>query len=136
LISVNMVSPILSQYWKGDNSVAVYSIRVIIMVKGTLVGSALSVALIMHSGLTPAEDQQPIQQNTQPQQTVLGKDLMTGQERAEHHASMQAAETQQERDQLRREQHERMKQRAEGQGLSIPDEPPAKSGGTGDHMGH
>ena len=106
------------------------------MAKGILVGSALSVVLIMHSGLSPAEDQQAIQQKTQPQQMVLGKDLMTEQERAEHHASMQAAKTQQERDQLRREQHERMRQRAEEQGLSIPDEPPAKSVGTGDHKGH
>ena len=105
------------------------------MIKGILVGSVLSVALIMHSGLSLAADQQGIQENTQPQQTVLGKDLMTEQERAVHHANMQAAETQQERNQLRMEQHERMKQRAKERGLSIPDEPPAKSAGTGDHKG-
>ena len=61
---------------------------------------------------------------------------MTEQERAELHARMQAAETQEERDQIRMQQHERMKQRASECGLSIPDQPPAKRGGSEDHKGH
>ena len=106
------------------------------MVKGILVLTALSAALVMHSGMSLAADQQGTQLDSQAQQQVLGKDLMTEQERAEHHARMQAAETQQERDQLRREQHERMKQRAKESGLSIPDEPPAEREGAGNHKGH
>jgi len=103
------------------------------MVKGILLAPALSAVLIMYSGFTLAADEERIQENTQTQQQVLGKELMTEQERAEHHARMKAAKTQEERDQLRKEQHERMKQRAKERGLSIPDEPPEKSGGKKGH---
>lgn len=51
---------------------------------------------------------------------------MTEQDRAEHHARMRAAKTQEEREQIRREQHERMKKRASERGLRIPDDPPEK----------
>ena len=94
-----------------------------------LLAPALTAALMMYSGFTLAVDQE------QTQKQVTGKELMTEQERAEHHTRMRAAKTQEEREQIRKQQHERMKQRAKERGLSIPDEPPAKSGGTEDHKG-
>lgn len=100
-----------------------------------LLAPALSIALMMYSCFALAAEQERVQENMQTQQQVTGKELMTAQERAEHHARMQAATTQEERQQIRRKQHELMKERAKERGLSIPDEPPAKSQRTGEHKG-
>jgi hypothetical protein len=56
---------------------------------------------------------------------------MTEQERNEFRAKMRAAKTAEEREQIRKEHHERMKARAEERGLKLPDEPPMKGGGMG-----
>ena len=105
------------------------------MAKRVLLALALSTALIIYSGFALAADQERAQENMQTQQQVTGRELMTEQERAEHHARMQAATTEAERQQIRSKQHELMKQRAKERGLSIPDEPPAKSQRTGKHKG-
>ena len=97
---------------------------------------ALTAVLVVVSGFVLAADQAPAQPTKQTQKQVYGKELMTEHERAELHARMQAAKTQQERDQIRQQQHERMKQRAKERGLSIPDQPPAKSGRKGGHRDH
>ena len=102
-----------------------------------LLASALPAVLIMHGGITLAAEQSRNQDGIQSKKQVYGRELMTEQERAEHHAKMQAAETAQERQQIRRKQHELMKQRASERGLSLPDEPPAKKNGrTGSHKAH
>lgn len=56
---------------------------------------------------------------------------MTPQERNEYRERRRAAKTTQEREQIRAEHHERMKERAKEQGLTLPDEPPARGGGIG-----
>ena len=92
----------------------------------TMLMPAVCAALMIYSSMTHATDQERTQEAVQTQKQVLGRELMTDQERAEHHARMKAAKTQEEREQIRREQHERMKKRAGERGLSIPDEPPEK----------
>ena len=66
-----------------------------------------------------------------PQDQVYGSQLMTPEERAEHRPRMRAARTPQEREQIRMQQHERMKERAKARGLTLPDEPPMGGGGMG-----
>ena len=61
--------------------------------------------------------------------------MMTEQEQNEYRARMQAAKTNEEREQIRMEHHEMMKKRAEKQGLSMPDSPPSGRGGMGGGMG-
>ncbi len=106
------------------------------MAKRVLLAPAFSIVLMVYSGYALAADQERAQENMQTQQQVTGRELMTEQERAEHHARMQAATTQEERQQIRMKQHELMKQRAKERGLSIPDNPPAKTQRTGKHKGH
>ncbi|MBU2753726.1 hypothetical protein HFU84_11215 [Acidithiobacillus sp. CV18-2] len=63
--------------------------------------------------------------------TTQGSQLMTQQERAEHRNKMQSAKTEQERQQIRSENHETMRKRAEEKGMSIPENAPS----TGMHQG-
>jgi uncharacterized protein YdbL (DUF1318 family) len=99
------------------------------MMKRTLMMSALATALSLSTGFALAADQAPAQEKTQKQ--VYGSQLMTQQERTEHHAKMRAAKTTEEREQIRKEHHARMQERAKEQGLTLPDEPPVKGAGMG-----
>lgn len=90
--------------------------------KRKLMVSALAAALSLPAGLTFAADQQ---------EQIYGGQLMTQQERNEYRTNMQAAKTAEEREQIRQEHHERMKERAKAQGVTLPDEPPARGGGMG-----
>lgn len=92
------------------------------MMKRTLLASALAAGLLIAGGYPIAAD---------PQEPVYGSQLMTSQERNQYRAQMRAAKTDMEREQLRNEHHERMKERAKAQGYVLPDEPPAKGGGMG-----
>jgi len=62
---------------------------------------------------------------------TYGNQLMTEQERIEHRDRMRAATSDAERDQIRREHHELMKERGRARGITLPDEPPATGGGMG-----
>ncbi len=64
----------------------------------------------------------------QAAQTVYGRQLMTEQEQLEQRARMRAAKTEEEREQIRAEHHERMQERAQERGLSLPDQPMARGG--------
>jgi len=66
---------------------------------------------------------------------IYGSQLMTTEERNEYHAKMRAAKTAQEREQIRKEHHERMKVRAKEKGVTIPDEPPERGKGMGPRDG-
>lgn len=59
---------------------------------------------------------------------VYGSQLMTEQERNEHRQRMRNAKNAEEREQIRKEHHERMKARARERGIELPDEPPARGG--------
>ena len=63
------------------------------------------------------------------EQQFYGSQLMTQQERVEYRTKMRAAKTDEEREQLRKEHHQRMQERAKVRGVTLPEEPPASRGG-------
>jgi len=102
--------------------------------KRILIRSAMTAALSLAVSLAFAID---------PEEPIYGSQIMTQQERAEHRAQMRAAKTAEERERIRQEHHERMKERAQAQGMALPDEPPAErrrmapqGGGMGPGGGH
>ena len=100
------------------------------MMKRTLMVSALAAVLILYSGFAFAADQD---------EQIYGSQLMTQQERTEYRVKMRAAKTAQEREQIRNEHHEQLKERAKERGVTLPDEPPVRGGGMGPGgggMGH
>jgi len=94
------------------------------MKRGTLAVSALAGVLSLSTGFALAAAQAPAQEQAQ----IYGSQLMTRQERAEYSARMRAAKTAEEREQIRREHHDRMQERAMARGVTLPDEPPAGRG--------
>ncbi|MCD6680554.1 MAG: hypothetical protein LT102_07855 [Burkholderiaceae bacterium] len=90
------------------------------MNRRTLMASVLATALSLPAVLALAADRQ---------EPIYGSQLMTQQERDEYRYRMRAAKTAQEREQIRADHHERMKERAQARGVAIPDEPPARGGG-------
>jgi hypothetical protein len=103
------------------------------MVKRRLLVFVIGGALSLSTGFALAADQERAQQTVQlrEQEQIYGSELMTKQERAEYRAKLRAAKTEGEREQIRKEHHERMKERAKAQGVTLPDEPPAIGGGMG-----
>jgi len=75
--------------------------------------------------------QQQIQTQTQEQEQIYGSQLMAPHERTEYRERMRAARTAEEREQIRMEHHERMKERAKERGVTLPDEPPETGMGRG-----
>jgi hypothetical protein len=107
----------------------------------------LAVATFLSGGIALADDQfrgnggdqyqaqnnERDQYQAQKRQTV-GRDMMTTEEHQDHRTKMRSAPTRDERAQVRADQHEKMKQRAEEQGKSLPENPPA-GGMMGGEMG-
>ena len=93
--------------------------------------------ILLAAGIAMAEEQAGIREQpqsqvqTQPQEQVYGSQLMTPQERRTHRSKMRAAKTAEEREQIRKEQHERMKERAKERGVTLPDEPLMGGAGMG-----
>jgi uncharacterized membrane protein YgcG len=92
------------------------------MMKRTLIMSVLAAVLILSSGFAFAAGQD---------EQIYGSQLMTQQERIEYRTKMRAAKTAQEREQIRNEYHEQLKERAKESGVTLPDEPPGRGGGMG-----
>lgn len=76
-----------------------------------------------------------IQAQTKDQERIYGSELMTEKERNEYRQRMRSAKTEQEREKIRTEHHNRMLARAKERGVKIPDEPPVKGGGMGPGRG-
>ena len=95
------------------------------MLKRTLTLATVAMALSIGVGFAADPPTAP------EKQQVYGSQLMTQKERAAHRAKMRAAQTPEAKAQVRAEQHERMKQRANQLGVAIPDSPPAVGGGFG-----
>ncbi len=95
--------------------------------------SILATALPLLAGNALAADPAPAQEKSQSQkqEKIYGSQLMTQQERTEHRTKMRAAKTADERELVRKESHEAMKDRAKSRGVTLPDEPPARGGGGG-----
>ncbi|MFA6971727.1 MAG: hypothetical protein WC208_10045 [Gallionella sp.] len=96
--------------------------------------SALGFALFFSAGNALAADQVAAQGREQVQQTT-GRQLMTDEERNEQRAKMRSATSSEEREKVRAEHHEKMKQRAKEQGATIPDKPPVRGSGMGGGQG-
>lgn len=103
------------------------------MMKRPLMVSALATALSLPTGFALAADPEPApaKAQTPKSEPIYGSQLMTQQERAEYRAKMSAAKTVGEQEQIRKEHHEQMKERAQARGVTLPDEPPARGGGMG-----
>lgn len=95
------------------------------MKKSTLLISTLAIALLLPAEYALAADRE------QDQERVYGSQLMTRQERTEYSNRMRSATNAEEREQIRKEHHERMKERAKERGMALSDEPPTKGGGMG-----
>jgi hypothetical protein len=95
------------------------------MLKRTLTFTTAALALVMGLALAADPATQP------PKEVIYGSQLMTRQDRIEYRAKMRAARTSEEKVQVRAEHHERMKERANQQGVALPESPPAVGGGMG-----
>ncbi len=94
----------------------------------TLIGMAVAVAGF---GLSVPPTQAQNATQSQNQEVVYGSQMMTQQERIAYRNKMRNAKTYQEREQIRLEHHKAMQARAQAQGLTLPDMPPAMGGGMG-----
>ncbi|MFZ3037649.1 MAG: hypothetical protein WA112_10320 [Rugosibacter sp.] len=105
--------------------------------KHKLMVSALGVVLSLSAGFASAADPEPAKEKvqTQKQEQIYGRQIMTQQERTEYRAKMRTAKTAEEREQIRKEHHEQMKERAKSRGVALPDDPPARGGGMGPGSG-
>lgn len=101
------------------------------MLKKMMTLSVVTVFLALSLGMAMAADQERAQQQIQPRRHIYGSQMMTPQEREEYRLKMRTAKTVEEREQIRREHHERMKALAKERGITLPDEPPARGGGMG-----
>jgi hypothetical protein len=77
-------------------------------------------------------DDQTAQQARDEQ--IYGSQLMTNQELGEYRKRVHAAANEEEREKIRSEHHKLMQERAQKQGIDLPDEP-ADMGHHGEHMG-
>jgi uncharacterized protein HemX len=91
--------------------------------------TAVALAAVLVAGIGRSADPAPAQ--VRNQETVYGSQLMTNQERTEFQAKQRNAKTAREREQIRLEHHKAMQERAQAQGKSLPDMPPAMGGGMG-----
>ena len=99
------------------------------MTKRQITISALATALLLSCGIALAADQEKATATKQEQ--VYGSQMMTQQERADYRTKMRAAKTAEDVDQVRKEHHDSMKDRAKERGVTLPDEPPVRGGGMG-----
>lgn len=95
------------------------------MLKKILMVAALTGAWILTVSYTLATDQQ------RDQAKIYGSQMMTAQERTEYRSRMHASITaqNQEQEQIRNAQRERMRERANQRGVTLPDDPPPTNGG-------
>lgn len=71
----------------------------------------------------------------QEQEQIYGSQMMSEQERNEYRARMQAAKTNEEREQIRLEHHMRMQEKAQARGRHLPDTPMPRKGSMNGGMG-
>jgi hypothetical protein len=98
---------------------------------------AVAAAIVLPFNVALAQDRTQTQSETRTQaqtrqtisdRDIYGSQMMTRQERNAYRQKMQAAKTLEERERIRTEHHEQMKQRAQARGITLPDEPPAGRG--------
>nr|MDA8165639.1 hypothetical protein [Desulfobacteraceae bacterium] len=98
-----------------------------------MVVTAAAGALLLAGGNAPVQAQDGTQNRTQVQNQeqvqIYGSQLMTPEERAAYRERLRLAATPEERERIRREHHEQMRQRAAEWGATLPNEPPEQPGG-------
>lgn len=114
--------------------------------KRTLVMSVLTSGLLMAASSSFAAEEATVQEQAREQiqtkeqvrekEKIYGSQMMTKQERIEHHSKMRAAKTAEERERIRAEHHEAMKVRAQERGVTLPDAPPERGMGQGTGAGN
>ena len=87
--------------------------------------------LFLFIGSALAADQEPAHERVQKQEQIYGSQLMTQQERSEFRDRTRTAKTAEEREQIRKEHHERMKERATERGVTLNEEAAARGRGMG-----
>lgn len=102
-------------------------------IQETVLMPLLAGFLLLSAGTAIAADQERTQEmtQTQNQELIYGSQLMTPQERAEYRDKIRAAKSVEERERIRKEHHEKMKERAQARGVMLPDEPAAGGSGMG-----
>lgn len=105
----------------------------------TLLIAIMASAMAMTAaGVSQSAEQQPAKPAAKKAQPIYGSQLMTQQERDAYRARMRAARTPEAREALRAEHHRAMQARAKERGVTLPDQPPKRSGpgkGPGPGMG-
>ncbi len=96
------------------------------MTRSSLIVAAVLAVFLQTSIPLAAQERTQIQNRE-----IYGSQLMTAQERNEYRARMRAAKTQEERERIRAENHERMQQRAKERGVTLPEVPPGRGPGMG-----
>lgn len=105
------------------------------MMKRRSMVSALALAALLSCGAALMAGHVSALEGAETQANIYGSQLMTQDERNEHRAKMGAAKSAAEREQVRKEHHARMKERARERGLTLPDEPSAGASGMGGGTG-
>lgn len=101
------------------------------MKKSTVTTMAIACVLLTPTAFAWALDQETEQQVRvqEQQERIYGSQLMSEQERTEYRARIRAAKTTEEQNEIRAEHHERMRVRAQEQGLELPEMIPPGGGG-------
>lgn len=96
-----------------------------------LLAAVLPTTVALAQNQDRARDTTRAQQPAMNQERIFGSQMMTSQERNEYRERMRAARTEQEREQIRQEHHERMLVRAKEHGVTLPEQPPMRGRGMG-----
>lgn len=100
-----------------------------------LIAVIATACAVAATGTALAQTPQRDQTQTQTRERIYGSALMTPQERNEYLRRMRELKTQEEREQFRKEHHEKMQARAKERGVTLPDDPPAQGRGMGPRYG-
>jgi hypothetical protein len=99
------------------------------MVQKSLLGLVVVGLLAIPGGVVAADEVVAPKVQKQVKEQVYGSQLMTRQERLEHRNKLRGAKTVEAREQIRKEHHEKMQQRAKERGVTLPDMPQMPRGG-------
>ncbi len=86
---------------------------------------------VASSAEEPTSEQDATEERQPARERVYGWELMTDEELAEHRTRMRNAKTREEREQIRREHHAKMLERAEEQGVELIGPRPGRRRGVG-----
>jgi hypothetical protein len=98
------------------------------MPRNLVMTTAFALALLMPAVATA-------QPATTTEQQVYGSQLMNEQERLDYRQRLRNAPSEEERQQIRAEHHQRMQERARQMGVTLPEQPPGQGMGAGQGRG-